>query len=92
MLCGNGAVMGSDLGTSGPVHLRLAYADLEAPDLADEVTFWVDGRAVAHAYCSSPRDVLEWRSAAEPGPHFAFCELRQHDGSLSYTAPIWWER
>ena len=86
-LVANGHLMGERFESAGPIALEVLYASdgAEAIDAIDIVRGKAGGARVTTI--ASPRASLPL--TLPPGEWFLYARVRQHDGDLLWSAPVW---
>jgi len=86
----NGALMGTVVeGPVGGITARLEVADPDEADTIAEIALYEDGKPVRTEQPDAPTFMQGYSLTPEPGPHHYFVVVRQTDGNMLVSAPVW---
>lgn len=92
----NGYIMGSEIDDQvGSVDINVTVTDPDVNDNVQEITVISNGgKAVAYKTIKSSSNTVNYQVSLEPPSKSAyyFIKIKQKDGNLIFTAPIWIEK
>ncbi len=87
----NGSLMGTIRGAPIESVLAVVYVEDSADDPIEEIALLQDGVVVA--WDNPGTGARRWAVTVNPapGPHYYLCRVRQADGGMMWSAPVWVE-